>query len=207
MQAAQGPGCAGWPSGPRGGVAAGASTEQAVRLRKFNSRTRQVCDTQREAPDTRLADPSRCIECSRRQGALVRIRLGGLCPCRPGCSLLLSCLEVVVLQQNLVDHPKHARADGDGTDGPPGWPKAVQSAALEAAGSSTRGSGWAPSGRASSPGSAEQPRAGRRALRRRKSRAQALPRSRMTLLVDRKVWSCGVATCGSGGTSMREECT
>ena len=69
---------------------------------------------QRGDLNTRLAESKRCIE-----RALVQVRLGGLCPCRPGCSLLLSQLEVVVLQQNLVDHPKHARADGDGTDGPP----------------------------------------------------------------------------------------
>ena len=50
-----------------------------------------------------------------------------------------------------------------------------KSAALEAAGSSTRGSGWAPSGPAL-PGSAELPGAARRALKRRKSRAGALPR-------------------------------
>ena len=39
---------------------------------------------------------------------------------------------------------------GRPSDAPPEWPKAVTSAALEAAGSSTRGSGWAPSGRSSS---------------------------------------------------------
>ena len=68
----------------------------------------------------------------------------------------------------------------------------VGSAALEAARSSTRGSGWAPSGPVSPPGSAEPPRAarralgrralGRRALRRRRSRAGAL-------------WPCCGAMC------------
>ena len=37
-----------------------------------------------------------------------------------------------------------------GVQAVPGWSKAVKSAALEAAGSSTRGGGWAPSGLASS---------------------------------------------------------
>ena len=52
--------------------------------------------------------------------------------------------------------------------------EAVKWAALEAASSSTRGSGWAPSGPAR-PESAELPRAARRALRRHRSRAGALP--------------------------------
>eukprot|EP00964_Phaeocystis_antarctica_P147291 scaffold113826_cov55-Phaeocystis_antarctica.AAC.2 len=58
----------------------------------------------------------------------------------------------------------------------PGCSKAVESAAMETASSSTRGSGWAPGGPASRPGSAELPRAARRALRRHRSRAGALPR-------------------------------
>ena len=68
----------------------------------------------------------------------------------------------------------------------------VKWAAWEAARSSTRGSGWAPSGPVSPPGSAEPPRAarralgrralGRRALRRRRSRAGAL-------------WPCCGAMC------------
>ena len=37
--------------------------------------------------------------------------------------------------------------------------------------------------------------------------SSATAEGRMSLLLDRKVWSCGVATCGSGGTSMRDECT
>ena len=41
--------------------------------------------------------------------------------------------------------------------GPPEWPKAVESAALEAARSSSRGSGWAPNGRASPLGVTSQP--------------------------------------------------
>ena len=51
----------------------------------------------------------------------------------------------------------------------PERPKAAKSAASQAARSSTRGSGWAPSGPASYPlyGSAELPRAARCALRRR----------------------------------------
>ena len=53
-------------------------------------------------------------------------------------------------------------------------PKAVESAALEAAGSNTRGSGWAPSGPAS--GSECPPGTARRALRRRTRRARALRR-------------------------------
>ena len=51
-----------------------------------------------------------------------------------------------------------------------------KSAALEAARSSSRGSGRAPSGPVASPGSAEPARAARRALRRRRSRAWAVPR-------------------------------
>ena len=47
---------------------------------------------------------------------------------------------------------------------------------MEAARSSTRGGGWARSGSASRPGCPEPPRAARRALRRRGSRAGALPR-------------------------------
>eukprot|EP00964_Phaeocystis_antarctica_P017244 scaffold9509_cov47-Phaeocystis_antarctica.AAC.2 len=48
---------------------------------------------------------------------------------------------------------------------------ALTSAAWEAASPSTRGSGWAPSGPASRPGSAELPRAARRALGRHRRRA------------------------------------
>ena len=58
--------------------------------------------------------------CSAWRALLALLLRPGLCPRRPGCSLLLPALEVVVLHQNLVDHPEHARADGDGTDGPPG---------------------------------------------------------------------------------------
>ena len=47
----------------------------------------------------------------------------------------------------------------------PGRSQAAASAALEAARSSTRGSGWAPSGPVSPPGSAGLPRAARRPLR------------------------------------------
>eukprot|EP00964_Phaeocystis_antarctica_P096518 scaffold62814_cov35-Phaeocystis_antarctica.AAC.2 len=59
---------------------------------------------------------------------------------------------------------------------PPEWSKAVESAALEAASSSTQGSGWAPRGPTPRPGCLEPPGAGRCALRRRRSRARALPR-------------------------------
>eukprot|EP00964_Phaeocystis_antarctica_P001543 scaffold818_cov64-Phaeocystis_antarctica.AAC.14 len=58
----------------------------------------------------------------------------------------------------------------------PAWSKAVTSAASEAASSSTRGSGWAPGGPAYSWGCPEPPGAPRRALKRRRSRAGALPR-------------------------------
>eukprot|EP00964_Phaeocystis_antarctica_P067719 scaffold40996_cov55-Phaeocystis_antarctica.AAC.2 len=58
---------------------------------------------------------------------------------------------------------------------PPEGSTAVESATLEAARSSTRGSGWALSARYLSPGSAEAPRAARRALRRHRSRAGAAP--------------------------------
>eukprot|EP00964_Phaeocystis_antarctica_P013004 scaffold7125_cov54-Phaeocystis_antarctica.AAC.4 len=68
----------------------------------------------------------------------------------------------------------------------PEWSKAVKSAASEAASSSTRGSGGAPSGPASRPGSAELPRATRRALRRRRRRAGALPRGHFGHAVSRK---------------------
>ena len=56
----------------------------------------------------------------------------------------------------------------------PGWSKAVESAALEVAGSSTRGSGWAPSGH--SLGAPTPLRAVRCALRRHRRRAWAVPR-------------------------------
>jgi hypothetical protein len=72
----------------------------------------------------------------------------------------------------------------------PGGSKAVESAGLEAASSSTRGSGWAPSGLASSPGSAELPRAAGRALRRRRSRAGAPPCPGGTLTMRRYASSC-----------------
>ena len=58
----------------------------------------------------------------------------------------------------------------------PIWPKAVDSAKLEAASSSTRGSGRAPRGLTSTPGSAEPPRAARRALRRYMCRSRELAR-------------------------------
>ena len=54
--------------------------------------------------------------------------------------------------------------------------KAVGSATLEAARSSSRGGSWPLSGSASSAESVAPPRAARRALRRRSSRARALPR-------------------------------
>ena len=73
--------------------------------------------------------------------------------------------------------PHMAARSQDGVERPvPEWAKAVKSAALEAAGSSSRGSGWALSGPASSPGSAELPRAAGNGPRRRRSRAGALPR-------------------------------
>ena len=56
----------------------------------------------------------------------------------------------------------------------PGWSKAVESAALEVAGSSTRGSGWALSGH--SLGVPTPLRAVRCALRRHRRRAWAVPR-------------------------------
>eukprot|EP00964_Phaeocystis_antarctica_P076112 scaffold47038_cov46-Phaeocystis_antarctica.AAC.2 len=59
---------------------------------------------------------------------------------------------------------------------PPEGPTAVESAALDAADSSTRGGGRALGGAVSSPGSAEPPRAARRPPRRHSSRAGALPR-------------------------------
>eukprot|EP00964_Phaeocystis_antarctica_P083878 scaffold52809_cov42-Phaeocystis_antarctica.AAC.1 len=70
------------------------------------------------------------------------------------------------------------RAEGEEqlVAGVPARSKAVESAALEAANSSTRGSGWAPSGPASLPGSAEPARAARRALRRHRVQAGALQR-------------------------------
>ena len=55
-----------------------------------------------------------------------------------------------------------------------GWSKAVKPPALEAASSSTRGTGWAPSG--ALPGSAALPGAARRALRTHRSCAKAVPR-------------------------------
>ena len=57
----------------------------------------------------------------------------------------------------------------------PGWSEAGKWAALEAARSSTGGSGWAPSGPASPPGRAEPARAARRGLLRRRSHPRALP--------------------------------
>ena len=56
----------------------------------------------------------------------------------------------------------------------PGWSNAVES--LQGARSSIRGGGCALSGPVSAPGSVEPPRAARRALRRRSSRARALRR-------------------------------
>ena len=53
-----------------------------------------------------------------------------------------------------------------------------RSTTLDAAGSSHRGRGWAPSGPASHHGRAELPTAARRAVRRRRSPAGALPRQR-----------------------------
>ena len=53
----------------------------------------------------------------------------------------------------------------------PGWSKAVESAALEVAGSSTRGGGWAPRGSTS-----RSTEPARRALMRHRSRAGAVPR-------------------------------
>jgi hypothetical protein len=47
----------------------------------------------------------------------------------------------------------------------PIWPKAAESATLEAASSSSRGSGWAPNGLSSAPGRAEPPEPATRALR------------------------------------------
>eukprot|EP00964_Phaeocystis_antarctica_P052626 scaffold30832_cov67-Phaeocystis_antarctica.AAC.4 len=67
----------------------------------------------------------------------------------------------------------------------PGWPRVVESATVEAAGSSTQSSGRAPSGSASDPGSAKPPRAARRALKWRRGRARALPRGALTMVAHR----------------------
>ena len=58
----------------------------------------------------------------------------------------------------------------------PTWSKAVKSATLEAARLGPRGGGWAPSGLGHPLGVPGCPRAARRALRRHRGRARALPR-------------------------------
>ena len=67
----------------------------------------------------------------------------------------------------------------------PGWPKALESATVEGASSSTRGDGWAARRLVAglSPESAEPPRAIRRAQSKRGRRAWGLPRGDGTLLV------------------------
>ena len=57
-----------------------------------------------------------------------------------------------------------------------GWPGAVDSATVEVAGRRTRGSGWAPSGPATLPGSVKACRAARCVPRRHSGRARAPPR-------------------------------
>ena len=58
----------------------------------------------------------------------------------------------------------------------PRWSNVVESVAGDAADSGTLGSGWTPSGSTCRPGRLEPPGAARRALRRRRGRAEALPR-------------------------------
>eukprot|EP00964_Phaeocystis_antarctica_P131657 scaffold95607_cov64-Phaeocystis_antarctica.AAC.2 len=102
---------------------------------------------------------------------------------------------------------------------PPGWSKAVTSAALEAASSSTRGSGWAPRGRPL-PGAArsrpEPPGAARLTLKRQRSRVGALPRGghfdhaaphaadQVRACVESKVVAQAAASWPSGGSSQRQ---
>ena len=72
--------------------------------------------------------------------------------------------------------PRRPQARAGAPRAAPKWSSAVESAALEAAGSNTRGGGWAPSGRASGSECLEPPGTARRALRRRTRRARALRR-------------------------------
>ena len=108
--------------------------------------------------------------CVRHETALLYIRLVyNYFRCQSfTCCLLEPCH--VAARQAAASRPWKRRAlmPGEGS-------KAVRSAALEAARSRIRGSGWAPRGPASRPGSAELSRAARHALRRRRSRAGALP--------------------------------
>ena len=70
----------------------------------------------------------------------------------------------------------------------------------EAARSSTRDSGWARTGAASFPGSAERIRGARRASRRHRSRARAVPGRRLTVLRCRRWPSPKRTSCDSAMT-------
>ena len=122
-----------------------------------------------------LGSPRRRRFCGRPYGKAV-----------PSCVLDLGKVDVhVACRRGVADRihrvaagvsVRDCRATGK-VDGHAAWvDSGRENRRLSMARSSLRGSGWAPNGPASAPGRAELPRAVRRALRRRSSRARALPR-------------------------------
>eukprot|EP00964_Phaeocystis_antarctica_P001297 scaffold692_cov78-Phaeocystis_antarctica.AAC.5 len=101
-------------------------------------------------------------------------------PCAPpplGCAQASSASTRPPPPPGMRRHIRRAPGSAASSAAPPEWSKAVESATLKAAGSSSRGSGWVLSGSASFwEYRAELPRAARRGLRRHRSRARALPR-------------------------------
>ena len=122
-----------------------------------------------------LGSPRRRRFCGRPYGKAV-----------PSCVLDLGKVDVhVACRRGVADRihrvaagvsVRDCRATGK-VDGHAAWvDSGRENRRLSMARSSLRGSGWAPNGPASAPGRAELPRAVRRALRRCRSRAGALPR-------------------------------
>ena len=88
----------------------------------------------------------------------------------------------------------------------PAWmaQKAVESTTLEAIGSITRGSGWAPRGAVPRPVSVKPPRAARRSLRRCRRRTWALPRRAFDCVLAPEVLEPALNLVSGGSGWLRE---
>ena len=140
-----------------GGASTQGNLALAARSRGLRHTSHTPCSQRTCAAHTRAPGVSRAL-CERR-GERTHAYLrqagarGGAGGSGRGCDLaahradVLSGVAVEVVEEQAVAD-KHSRHDREHPR--PGWPTAVKWAALEAAGSSTRGNGWAHSGPASS---------------------------------------------------------